>query len=251
MKRLLVMPPAYNEQKDIAALFEAWLKEEKNIEALGYKLELVPINDHSTDETLNIIISYEKSRPDVFTDHINHPVNKGLGGGLNSALTYFYKNSSLKDVLCIMDADNTQSPEYIVKMLEKIEDHDVVIASRYCDDSKVKGVPPVRLFLSEGARFYYKLVLGIKGVEDYTCGYRLYSHEIISRLFEKYKDNTIKNSSFACMMELLYKLSSLGASFAEVGFVLRYDKKQGASKIKIIKTILDSLLTALKIRFSA
>ena len=38
MKRLLVMPPAYNEQKDIAALFEAWLKEEKNIEALGYKV---------------------------------------------------------------------------------------------------------------------------------------------------------------------------------------------------------------------
>ena len=51
------------------------------------------------------------------------------------------------------------------------------------------------------------------------------------------------------MMELLYKLYKSGATFDEVPFSLYYDDKEGASKMRILKTIKDSFITALKLRF--
>ena len=50
------------------------------------------------------------------------------------------------------------------------------------------------------------------------------------------------------MMELLYKLSLCGAKFEEVPFELRYDHKAGESKMRILKTIRESLITAASLR---
>jgi dolichol-phosphate mannosyltransferase len=50
------------------------------------------------------------------------------------------------------------------------------------------------------------------------------------------------------MMELLYKLHTVNAKFTEIPFELRYDYKIGKSKIKLAKTIIDSLFTALYLR---
>jgi L-cysteine desulfidase len=51
---------------------------------------------------------------------------------------------------------------------------DVVIASRYQKGAEVKGLSKLRIFTSEGARYVYSLILNVKNVKDYTCGYRLY-----------------------------------------------------------------------------
>lgn len=50
------------------------------------------------------------------------------------------------------------------------------------------------------------------------------------------------------MMEVLYKLYKVGAEIGEVGFVLRYDNKEGQSKMNFKQTIKDSFISALKIR---
>lgn len=50
------------------------------------------------------------------------------------------------------------------------------------------------------------------------------------------------------MMELLYKLHICGTEFAEVPFHLYYDDKEGASKMKVLKTSVDSLKTAFELR---
>ena len=66
------------------------------------------------------------------------------------------------------------------------------------------GVPGFREFLSNGAGVYYKLVLNVKNVKDYTCGYRVYRYEIIDKAFMKYGDAFVEKKTFACMMEVLY-----------------------------------------------
>jgi len=126
--------------------------------------------------------------------------------------------------------------------------YDCVIASRYCNISKTKGVSPFRLFLSWGARVYYTLILGVKNVKDYTCGYRAYTYEIIAKAKEKFGASFVEHRSFAYMMEVLYKLSLIGTKFQEVPFELRYDNKEGESKMHLTKTICESLITALKLR---
>ena len=51
-----------------------------------------------------------------------------------------------------------------------------------------------------------------------------------------------------CLMELLYKFHLCGATFDEVGFKLRYDKKQGDSKMRVSSTMKNSLGAAIRLR---
>lgn len=248
MHKLFAMLPCYNEEKDIEPLVHKWMELYDDFSACGYELRVYCINDCSIDSTKMIITSLtEKYIGKV--DLVNHEVNRGLGGGLMTAIHLLLENGSDNDVCVLMDGDNTHDPVYTLSMLPKIESGaDCVIASRYCDTSKTKGVSAIRLGLSWGARLYYSIVLHVKNVKDYTCGYRAYTYGIIQSAYRKFGENLVERRSFACMMELLYKLSLCGAKFEEIPFELRYDHKAGESKMRILKTIRESLITAANLR---
>ena len=55
---------------------------------------------------------------------------------------------------------------------------------------------------------------------------------------------------FACMVELLLKLRYCRPVIAEVPMVLRYDRKQTPSKLKLARTIAQYLKLALRDRLS-
>lgn len=254
-RELVVLLPAYNEEKDVKQLIETWLKGRKKIkEQHGLELKIVVINDGSTDRTEEIVEQMKEQFPCITL--LNHEGNKGLGAAVRTGLSYVVTDCPDCEATCLMDCDNTQDPKYVLSMLRKMgisdeeneKNFDVVIASRYQKGSKVQGVAGYRLLTSQGARFVYSLLLGVKGVRDYTCGYRLYSREILKKAFEKYGDGFVSENGFTCMAEVLYKLYKTGARFAEVPFTLRYDHKGGASKMKVLKTATDSITLALRLR---
>ena len=247
MSKLYVYLPCYNEQENIAPLIQEWESVSEELSARGYTMEVVAVDDKSTDRTLEILREIEKEKD--FLRVICHEVNQNLGGALLTSVKNFAEVSSDGDFMCFMDADNTHKPVFVFDMLDKIRDKDCVIASRYQPGAEIVGVPKNRLTLSDGAKLYYSMVLGVPGVKDYTCGYRLYRREIIVKALNKYSDNLIQMKTFSCMMELLYKLHLCGCKFGEVPFTLRYDDKGGTSKMKILRTVYDSLTVALKLRF--
>jgi len=65
-----------------------------------------------------------------------------------------------------------------------------------------------------------------------------------------YGGKFVERSSFACMMEVLYKLSLIGVKFSEIPFDLHYDHKQGESKMRILKTVRNSIGTASSLRMN-
>lgn len=250
MNKIVVGLPCYNEGKNIESLIGKWLDQKELLKEKGLDLIIHPLDDKSTDNTREILRDMTDKKEEV--EALYHKENKNLGGGLNTLVNHFLKNYSQGDILVIMDGDNTQEPKYIASMVDSMrQGNDCVIASRYRKGSKVMGVPKHRILMSYLARCYYTLVLHIKNVRDYTCGYRTYSYEILSQAKNLYKDQLITRKSFACMMELLYKLSMAGAKIGEVPFVLRYDYKQGESKIDVVATSKDSILTAIKIKKEA
>lgn len=251
MNKLYAMLPCYNEEDNITELIEQWMLTKPALAQMGYELTVIGIDDKSTDSTADKIKICIDKYPDNVRLH-QHEVNKNLGGGVMTAFTIFKNECGIGDLCVLMDGDNTHNPEYIFSMIEKIKQGaDCVIASRYQKGAEVVGVPGIREFLSNGAGVYYKLVLNVKNVRDYTCGYRVYKYEIIDKAFSEYGDAFVEKKTFACMMEVLYKLYKLGAVFDEVPFVLRYDNKEGESKMRIMKTIKDSLITALSLRFKS
>ena len=249
MNNLFVYLPCYNEEGNIQNLIEEWLKEKDLLSQENFALKIIPIDDKSTDNTLQIIQHLETIHEEVHV--IAHSKNKNLGGALLTAITDFLNRTSesSNDLLCFMDGDNTHKPRFVHSMIDKInKGTDCVIASRYQPGSVIQGVPFNRSALSDCAKLFYSSILRIPNVKDYTCGYRLYTHAILVRAYSRYQKNLITMRSFSCMMELLYKLYLSGCTFDEIPFTLYYDSKSGTSKMRIAITIKDSLLTALRLR---
>lgn len=248
MNKLYAMLPCYNEELNIGVLIDEWMEQKEKLLAEGFDLQVRAIDDCSKDNTKQIILEkQEQYKGNV--ELIAHEVNKNLCGGLNTSISFFLQNGKEGDLMCLMDGDATHSPRYVHSMIAKIgSDKECIIASRYCKESNVVGVAAHREFMSDMAKLYYSMVLKVPGVKDYTCGYRLYTLNSIQRMVDRFGENPIKEKSFACMMELLFKLYLTGTKFDEVGFELRYDKKQGESKMKVLTTMRKSLSTAWKLR---
>ena len=250
MRNLYVFLPCYNEEENIGILIDQWVEQKDKLASVGVNLIVRPIDDCSNDNTKKVMEQKMEQYSSDLVNPIYHEVNKDLRGGLNTSIEYFLKDGKDDDLMCLMDGDATHDPKYVHPMFALMteKDLDCVIASRYQPGADVVGLKFHRKMMSDFAKIYYSMVLRVPGVKDYTCGYRLYKLSAIRKLVEKFGTDPIKEQSFACMMEFLYKLHICGIKFGEVGFELRYDKKQGESKMNVFKTMKNSLLCAPKFR---
>lgn len=227
--RLVVGLPAYNEEADLPDLL-------RDIEAVGLDDALVlVVDDGSSDATAAIAEKWAKRMPLLLHRH-----EKNLGLGMAIANIYRLSPPLLSEggVLVTMDADGSHRPEQILVLLAKIEKGcDLVIASRYTADSRVAGVPWPRKLLSYGAFFAVRLLFGIRQVRDFTCGFRAISASLLHRAQARYPEGLATEQGFSVTVEVLIKLLRLDARAGEIGMDLRYDLKQGKSKIRIGRTI--------------
>ncbi len=245
MPYILSAIPCYNEAENIVPLLEKYAQLAR-FYSPSVGIRVVVIDDASTDQTQEVLKSLpEATKELIHLEVIRHSENRGLTGGLISAIDYFGK-ASLSDkppiAMCVMDGDNSHNPGNIPIMLNKImEGYDVVVASRYQPGSRVEGVNLFRRTLSRGMGILFKLRRNIPGIYDYSCGFRLYSAEIIRKLVEKHGVAPVTQKNFSCMVELLLNCYRSGAICTEVPFLLRYDLKKGESKMQFFKTIKGTL----------
>lgn len=229
-----VVLPSYNEGEAILTL--VW---EIQSALQGKPYEILVVDDGSSDDSMAVL---ESAQLDGVTI-LRHPENRGLGEAIRTGLTEALERVSHDhDVIVVMDADCTHTPHLIHRMLSSIhEGNDVVIASRYRYGAAVIGLSLFRLFLSHASSWVFRLCQPIANVRDYTCGYRAYRAGLLRRAFDQYQQDFVSESGFACMVDILIKLSRMGAIVTEVPLVLRYDKKVSTSKMKVAKTIVNSL----------
>jgi dolichol-phosphate mannosyltransferase len=220
--------PAYNEEATIPALFPRF-KELFPDKALSYRIVLY--NDGCKDGTVAAALSWQQ---ELNVEVIGREQNMGLGQGLRSLISHAAQHGKPEDVLFIMDCDDTHHPNQIPQMFAALKNgHDIVIASRYRPGATIAGVAMHRRILSLGAAVLFKLLHPCRGVLDYTCGYRGYRVGLLQKALGTYGDHLVREPGFACMVELLLKLNRIGARMCEVPLALRYDLKQGASKMDV------------------
>ncbi|MGB7182296.1 MAG: glycosyltransferase family 2 protein, partial [Burkholderiaceae bacterium] len=226
-KKVIVVLPAYNEEQDLPGLLDR-IHAALNPWA-SYRILIV--DDGSADQTAQIARDASLSKPVTL---IQHPKNQGLGAAIRTGLK---AAAALDGVVITMDADNSQGPELIERMVGEIEaGSDVVIASRFQPGSQEVGVPPFRIALSHLSSGMIRLLVRYPGARDFTCGFRAYRQTCLRQLISNYGDNFLRENGFSCMYEMLLNCRRIGAVVSEVPLVLRYDLKQGASKMRIIPT---------------
>ena len=239
---ILVLLPAFNEEMSLPFLIPA-LKEAMNDQQEDY--QILVCDDGSTDNTLSLLDNYAQELP---LKVINHPINRGLGETSRDLFEAASRIVNPGDVIIRMDCDATHEPMYIYDIIKKIrEGYDVVIASRFSSGGHQLGVSNYRAFISRAANLFMKVFFPIKGLKEYSCGFRGYRAEIVHEAISFYGNDFIqlKGLGFTCTLEKVVKLKLIGARFAEVPFVLRYDQKQSGSKMVSSVTTLGYLIMTL------
>jgi len=241
---IIIVLPAYNEADSISGLLENFCQVFAE-EAREWRIILV--DDGSTDGTEAVARSFI---PGINMEIIRHRLNRGLADALKTGLVEAVNSSSGNDIIITMDSDGSHLPGLVFRMVRLIkEGSDIIIASRYRPGSRIKGVSLARRVLSLGATLICKIIFPIKGVRDYTCGYRAYRASLVKRAFREYGDEMILSPGFSCMVELLLNLRKYDPIITEVPIILRYDLKQGPSKMNVPRTIRQTLRLLLRHRF--
>ncbi|MCT4665367.1 MAG: glycosyltransferase [Flavobacteriales bacterium] len=246
MSKLYVVLPAYNEEANIGKLLNRMVYQLELASVKNYNI--VVVNDGSADNTYSIV---EKMAIDMPITLLNHEVNQGLGPTIRDGLKYASEVAEDNDIIVSMDADDTHTPGLIYRMMRSIrEGHDVVIASRYQSGSRVIGLTFMRKLYSYIASWIFRALLPIKGVKDFTCGYRAYRASVLKRAFKHYGTSFIDQKGFQAMVDIILKIRRFDdVIFGEVPFILRYDLKEGLSKMNVNSTILNTLKLIVKRKF--
>ncbi len=244
--KVYIVLPAYNEELSIGKLLH---RIENQMSTFGINYQVIVVNDGSQDNTLEVVKGLQGKIP---IEILNHEVNMGLGATIRDGLYHASKISKEDDIVITMDADDTHTPGLILRMNRMIQEgFDVVIASRYQPNSRVIGLTFFRKLYSYIASWLFRILLPIKGVKDFTCGFRAFRASVLHQAMEKYQYSFIDQEGFQSMVDILLKLRKIdGLIFGEVPFILRYDLKESASKMDVRKTIFNTLKLVVRRRLS-
>ncbi|MBI4224021.1 MAG: glycosyltransferase family 2 protein [Deltaproteobacteria bacterium] len=233
---IFIVLPVYNEQNNIGALLR---NIDRSMKEYGHGYKVIMVNDGSTDNTLQSVEALKGVVPLLV---LSHKKNSGVGEALKTGLVRAVELSEENDVIITMDADNTHVPGLIMRLNRNIwEGCDVVIASRFVRDARILGVPFKRRFLSGAASLLFRFFFPIRGVKDYTCGFRAYRAGLLQRAFQAHGKELVSESGFSCMIDVLLKLRKFNPIINEVPIILRYDRRASGSKMNVQKTIRDTL----------
>jgi len=244
---IIIALPAYNEEIALPPLLDSVIQVRQD--SLP-ELRVIVVDDGSADATAEVVRRYHETHSWVAL--VQHERNQGLSQAIQTSFQAALKDADPDDIVVTLDADNTQPPEVIPHMVERVNSGcDVVIASRFRPGAEVYGVPALRRFYSWVMSILFQVIFPLQGVRDYSCGFRAYRVDTLRRAYTTYGDSFVTEQGFACMVEILCQLGRLGGvEFGEVPFILRYDLKPTATKMRVLRTIYDTLRVGLRYRFA-
>ena len=170
--RVLIIIPAYNEEKNIKKTVNSIKKYDNN-------LDYIVINDGSTDNTKQVL-----EENDI--NYIDLPFNLGIGAAVQTGYKYAYKNNY--DVAIQFDGDGQHDITYVNKLIDCIKNGaNMVVGSRYIDNISTFKSTAARQFGIKIISKFIKLLSGTT-IKDVTSGFRAVDKTILN-LFCNYNHN--------------------------------------------------------------
>ena len=117
--RVLVIIPAYNESATILNVVQ-------ELKAAQPEYDYLVVNDCSTDNTQTLL-------EENGMNHINLPVNLGIGGGMQTGFKYAVQQGY--DIAVQLDGDGQHDPNYLSQIVEPVAkgECDMCIGSRFLE----------------------------------------------------------------------------------------------------------------------
>ena len=239
---LSVVIPSFDEmanlQKGVLDKVEHFLSKKK------YAYEVIIVDDGSTDGSVEFVRDFIKDNKNFKLIENPHLGKAGtiIKGVLGSQGQY----------ILFADMDQATHKEELDKLLPYFrEGYDIVIGSR---SSRRKGAPFTRILMARGMMFLRNFLIGIKGISDTQCGFKMFRHDVARNLFTKMKtfhlnDQKVSGSSVSpgFDVELLYIAQKLKYRIKEVPVKWLYVETR---RVNPIKDSINGFVDLLKIKFN-
>lgn len=232
-EKLSIILPTYNESKNISKLINHLL----NLN-LPFELELIFVDDNSSDGTGKLIRDYAR------TDNRIRLINRIGRSGLSSAIKEGCLCAS-GEIISIIDTDGQHQVEDIRNAINCLKEYkyDVVTGSRFLVNSKLSGLSNKRTYGSNLANYFARLSLYgfYANLTDYMTGFITFRRNSCIDFIEN-----IDVIGFKFLYELL--ISSKG--ILKIGEIPLMFKKREFGQSKLDQSIVWDFLISLIYSFS-
>lgn len=186
--RVLVIIPAYNEEKNLANVIE-------DIQTNFCEADILVVNDCSTDSTAEIIKSISQ------ISYLNLPINLGYFYAIQTGLKYAVQFDY--DYLVQFDGDGQHLASEAKRMFEYAQngDVDVVIGSRFLSETNYNH----SFFRKIGTKLFQIIIKMLTGkkISDPTSGLQVLRRNVFEPLSKIYAYPESADANL--LIELIYK----------------------------------------------
>lgn len=233
MKRALVIIPTYNELENVRTIIPEILRQDE-------RLEVLVVDDNSPDGTAREV---QRMMEDNTRIHLLERERKmGLGTAYVAGFRYAIANDY--DYVFEMDADHSHDPTTLPRFLETIQEHDLVLGSRYIQGVNVINWPMKRLLLSYFANQYTRIVTGLP-VRDATGGFKCFRIEVLKAI----NLDNVRSNGYSFQIEMSFKAWKKGFRIHEIPIIFM-DRRVGISKMSK-KIVREAVTMVWRLRFQS
>jgi dolichyl-phosphate beta-glucosyltransferase len=197
-----IILPAYNESARIGATLDKILA---HATRCGWNVEVIVVNDGSTDGTAEIVREYAGRH--AVLRLLENPGNQGKGFSVRNGMLH-----AQGDILLFSDADLSSPIEEADKLFAAIANGaDIAIGSRWLDSRlQIRRQPLYRRLFGRIFNLALRIILGLR-FKDTQCGFKAFTLRSARAIFPLQK---IERWGFD--PELLYLAKKMGSVVAEV-----------------------------------
>lgn len=216
LQKIAILIPCHNEERGIGSVIDGVPL--RLLKRLGYKTEIIVINNNSTDRTAHIA---EKRGATVIVE-----TKKGKGHAIKKGFNSVSNDTAF---VVMLDGDNTYKTKEIIRLIEPLMTNfcDVVIGSRLGGKMKKNSLK----FQNRVANWAYTFLVRQfyrTNITDVLSGYFAWRKDVLDKLLPH-----LESEGFEIEMEMITKMEKLG--FEVYSVPITYDEREGQTKIEAIK----------------
>ncbi len=218
--RILISLATYNERDNLTPLLA-------EIHKIVPSADLLVIDDNSPDGTGVLADELAAGNPHL---HVLHrPGKLGLGTAILAGMHYALEHQY--DLFVNMDADFSHHPRYLPAILAGMDEHDVMIGSRYVPGGGSENWPLSRRLMSRGINTLVSLLMHIPA-RDCSGAYRCYR---VAKLREAQLER-VRSRGYSFQQEVLYRCRKASCKIGETPIVFE-NRRAGKSKVNIREAV--------------
>ena len=232
----LVIVPTYNEREAIPEVIR------RLFDAAGDRVDLLVVDDGSPDGTAELVKHLAEGPHEISL--LERSGKLGLGtayvAGFKWAIERGYR------AVVEMDADLSHDPADVPRLLDALEQADLVIGSRYIEGGSVGNWGALRRMLSGAGNLYARAWLGYR-VKDSTSGFRAYRTSMLATQ----NLDSIRSEGYSFQIEMTRRVHRSSGRIVEVPitFIERAHGKSKMSRRIVIEALASVTGWGIKDRF--